>query len=215
MKDSLVQHIDSLNKDLYDVVNQIVDRQQLIYNLIEHAENKRIITYMPNDLFWILIATLVGWGLGQMKNIYQMIEYYRRYRHYEGYYISRLKSDNSEHYFIQVKRRKNQFIIKGLSIKKDDHGKLEKRNEPIFGRIIMGNVLEDAGTGYYQHKPDSDGNIRAGDYKIQLSPPNKMIATQYISEDNNMLSTPRYIWEKCIVKDDQTDLKKQLEKEFE
>uniref|UniRef100_A0AB33L3X5 Uncharacterized protein n=1 Tax=Tenacibaculum sp. Pbs-1 TaxID=3238748 RepID=A0AB33L3X5_9FLAO len=207
LSDSLLTECDSL-------LQHLSKGQGDISSVIYIPEGSRIIELMSNDLFWALVGGTIGiifsflvW-LG--KWVIESCIYKRRYGKYSDYYISRIASDeNDPHYVLKLKQKRNEFEIKGVSIKKNENGKLEKRNENITGHITMSNTSKNFGIGQYQHTPDAKNKIRSGEYRIQLtpSPDNRIIAIQNIIDNNLHQSIPKYIWEPLDSKKDNDYLK--------
>ena len=92
---------------------------------------------------------------------YDRTKYWYRYKKYEGKYISRLKNPpHTEHYYLELTRDENKFIINGNSLLGD--------KDPIEGEIEMSPSLKNHGRGFYYHKVAGQKR-KFGFYEIQLT----------------------------------------------
>jgi len=194
-----VEVYDSILLKNDSILQLLANGQNEILSSISNSGESRIIEFISNDLFWTIIGGIIGIALSFLfwmgNRIRESITYKNRYGRYGGFYVSKIASNlNEPHYIVKLDRKRNEFKIKGVSVK-IVNGKLEKRHENIQGHIKMGNVSEIFGIGQYQHEPEEDGKIRSGEYRIQLAPNRKIIVIQHIIDNDLNQSIPKYIWE--------------------
>ncbi|MFY0712035.1 hypothetical protein J1D01_00025 [Seonamhaeicola sp. NFXS20] len=205
--DSILSNLNIKNQILSDsglikidsLLLHLSKNQDEILSVIHKSDENRIIEFMTNDLFWALVGGFIGVILSIMiwlgKRTIESCIYKKRYGKYDGYYVSKIASDtNDPHYVIKLEQKRNEFKLKGVSIK-IKNGELEKRYENITGHITMSNASKIFGIGQYQHVLDKKNKIRSGEYHIQLTPERKIIVIQDIIDNNLQQSNPKYIWE--------------------
>jgi len=194
-----IDTIRELNVKTIEKINQVESQLEMYTNqLIDNQE--KILSDLNNpweNIRWVLLGAFLGLVLPFIAQwIMSRLKYSKyKYKEYKGWYIAYMKyNKNREDYFINLDCSKNEFIIKGISIR-NNNGKYVKRHPPIAGEIVMSNSIPKSGSGHYIHEPNEKGEILFGFYNVQLKS-GDILVHHMINNRDNKLDTPAYIWKK-------------------